>query len=283
MLSMTGFGKSYYKDDNIELSIQIKSIKIKKPNELKEFEVMIRNLISEKIRRGKIDFELRLIEKKSNNIKLNNERLKTLKNVINNFDDNLKKSFNLNLTELYDHEIIYKNMEEKSDKFEELLKDTILTAIENHRKSAYNEGKKMASTIKKLILELQDSLKITEDNFPDYKQLKYSKIVSKIEELTKDSLTEEELRRISFETAMYVDKSDITEEVTRLKTHIEAFMRKIDDKKVEKGKKLNFILLEMQREINTLGSKFNYSEVLDEILKMKENIEKCREIVQNVT
>jgi uncharacterized protein (TIGR00255 family) len=89
-------------------------------------------------------------------------------------------------------------------------------------------------------------------------------------------------QRIVQELAIYIDKYDIQEELTRLDSHIKTFYATLD-KADDIGKTLNFILQEMQREANTLGSKFSNSKTFTHILIIKEEIEKCREIVQNVS
>jgi len=94
-------------------------------------------------------------------------------------------------------------------------------------------------------------------------------------------IKEEDHKKLLLETAIYVEKADVTEELIRLKNHIDKFSVLLEEK-TELGKKLNFILQEMHREINTIGSKFNSTKVFDDIIFIKEEIEKCREIIQNV-
>lgn len=91
-------------------------------------------------------------------------------------------------------------------------------------------------------------------------------------------------QRLVLETAIYVDKYDIQEELTRLSSHLDMLTQLLDDSDgKEIGKKLNFILQEMQREANTLGSKFSTTQSFKYILVIKEEIEKCREISLNVS
>ncbi|HOD54610.1 MAG TPA: DUF1732 domain-containing protein, partial [Candidatus Cloacimonadota bacterium] len=89
-------------------------------------------------------------------------------------------------------------------------------------------------------------------------------------------------KRIFLEVALYVDKSDITEELIRLKSHLHNFSDRLNGNGIDAGKSLNFIFQEMQREINTISSKYNETSVFEYILKIKEEVEKCREQIQNV-
>jgi uncharacterized protein (TIGR00255 family) len=84
------------------------------------------------------------------------------------------------------------------------------------------------------------------------------------------------------EAAIYIDKMDVNEEIIRLQNHLEKFEEKLKTEENEIGKTLNFILQEMHREINTISSKFTATDVFSNILTIKEEIEKCRELIQNV-
>jgi len=84
------------------------------------------------------------------------------------------------------------------------------------------------------------------------------------------------------EVSFYIDRYDITEEIVRLKDHIEKMRQILEEDARESGKKMNFIILEMNREIQTMGSKFNKVAVSHSILTIKEEIERCRELIQNV-
>ncbi len=117
--------------------------------------------------------------------------------------------------------------------------------------------------------------------FPKYKKEIYLKLKDNIEELLGTFIKQEDHKKLLLETAIYVEKADITEEIVRLNNHIDKFSALLEEK-TELGKKLNFILQEMHREINTIGSKFNSTKVFDDTILIKEEIEKCREIIQNV-
>jgi uncharacterized protein (TIGR00255 family) len=97
-----------------------------------------------------------------------------------------------------------------------------------------------------------------------------------------NKLDDNDLKRLMLEVSIYVEKSDITEEIVRLKDHLEKFSNTLKSNNISVGKSLNFILQEMHREINTIGSKFSTKESYEHILAIKEEIEKCREIIQNV-
>ena len=136
---------------------------------------------------------------------------------------------------------------------------------------------------------LQDSFKVItkalrkiESEFPKYKKKIYQKMVKNITHILETKLKDDDYKRIMLEAALYIDKADVSEEIIRIKDHIEKFLNILKEKKNEIGKTLNFILQEMHREINTIGSKYNSKIIFSEILIIKQEIEKCRELVQNV-
>jgi len=104
----------------------------------------------------------------------------------------------------------------------------------------------------------------------------------RIEQITQDFKIDTLEQRLVQELALYIDRYDVHEEITRIESHIELFLETIENES-EIGKNLNFILQEMQREANTLGSKFSNSNTFQNIIVIKEEIEKCREIAHNVS
>jgi len=89
-------------------------------------------------------------------------------------------------------------------------------------------------------------------------------------------------KRLMLELVIYLDKNDITEELIRIKSHLEKFDERLKGDGVDAGKSLNFIFQEIQREINTISAKYSDTKSFEHILRIKEEIEKCREQIQNV-
>ncbi len=162
------------------------------------------------------------------------------------------------------------------------IKLVVKNALKNHQIMALKEGDKMADYIKKSLENMNKSLTIVEKAFPKYKIELFDKLVKKMEELIHEAINDDDKHKILVETSIKIDRSDITEEIIRLRSHIEKFESLLNVNNQALGKKFNFILQEMHREINTIGSKYNSNLVFDHILFIKEEIEKCREIIQNV-
>ncbi len=141
------------------------------------------------------------------------------------------------------------------------------------------EGEALERDIRARIALIRSSLVRIEDRLPELNGAYEQRLRSRIEELrTEVSLSEE---RIALEVALLAEKADVTEEVVRLKAHLEHFSGLLDEKEPV-GRRLDFLLQELQREINTLGVKTRDSDVARHVLEMKSELEKIREQIQNV-
>jgi uncharacterized protein (TIGR00255 family) len=161
------------------------------------------------------------------------------------------------------------------------ITQTVEKALLKHQEFALKEGRSMEDFIENSIEKITSSLSVIEKKFPVFKEQLFETLKERVSELMQSALSTEDHKRLLTETAVYAEKADISEEIVRLKNHYKEFSKLIK-KPTGTGKSMNFILQEMHREINTIGSKFNTSEVISDILLIKEEIEKCREIVQNI-
>ncbi|HHE38985.1 MAG TPA: DUF1732 domain-containing protein [Candidatus Cloacimonetes bacterium] len=179
---------------------------------------------------------------------------------------------------------ILKQKEEKYEQndIEKKVLITLKKAINEHQKMALIEGRAMKKFIKKSFNEMIKALDKIKKEFPNHKKKIYLKMMKNIEQILDSELKDDDYKRVMLEAALYIEKADVNEEIIRIEDHIDKFLNILNEKENEIGKTLNFILQEMHREINTIGSKYNSKTIFSEILTIKEEIEKCREIVQNV-
>jgi len=288
MLSMTGFGKSVHTDDKYELEIEIKTVNsrfldlhIKMPYELNFLELKMKSLVSSYIKRGKVDIYMNLQNKETPEYSINEQKLAAYKGILADIHKQVGNQGDIPLdTILAEDGIIEQKAKVDSEKLERIILENLETALKEHQKVAKNEGDSMQEYLIESAEKISSSLSEIEKKFPAYKKQLYERLVENVDELLQEKLAEEDYRRILLETGVYVDKADVTEEIVRLQNHLQKFTACFSEKTV--GKKLNFILQEMHRETNTIGSKFSIEETFEYILTMKEEIEKCREIVQNV-
>ena len=279
---MTGYGKTQVQISNKIIDIEIRSlnsknldINIKTSLYFKSIDSDFRKLICSKIKRGKIDLSINYND-------INPSPLKINSNILNNYLDQLKKidsnnnnllSIAMKLPEVISSENTIINDQEKTK---------ILIGLEKAIKelSIYqlNEGKVLEKEFKNRIQILLQLLKTLEKIDP-------SRIKS-IRKKIKNNLSKMNLSfdqdRFEQELIYYLEKNDITEEMIRLKNNLNFFLIELKNK-TSSGKKLGFISQEIGREINTIGSKANDAELQKTVIEMKDEFEKIKEQLYNIS
>ena len=289
--SMTGYGLGEASDDKYKLKVELKTVNhrynevyMRLPRHLNYLEDNLKKLIKENVQRGKIDvyMEFDYIDQSVVDVKVDLPLAVSYKNAL----ELLKKELNL------DDKISLKNILSISDlvKLEkkEIDKDSILIFFQETFKTALNnlnlmklkEGQALEEDLRKKMESLIGLLKIISERAPfvviDYKR----KLQDRIKLLLDESITLEE-ERLNTEVAYFADKSSIDEEIVRLDSHIEQFHSILDENGAI-GRKLDFLMQEMNREINTIGSKANDIIISKTVVEIKAELEKIREQIQNI-
>ena len=281
--SMTGYGKSLVQLESGNLTIEIKSLNSKNidlntriTNSVKSKELLIRKHLSDKLKRGKIEF---LLYKDSTN---NNKKSLLNSPLINTYIDQLRDIVDGSAVELLKiavkmpEAIISEEIEENDSDWPIIFKQ-IENAIESLIKYRKDEGLVLEKDFIMRIHKIEDLL--SSINKIDPKRINHirSKINLEIEKLNIDH----DNNRFEQELIYYIEKIDITEEQVRLKNHLEYFLSSLKNS-TSNGKKLAFIGQEIGREINTIGSKANNSEMQELVIQMKDELEKIKEQLLNV-
>ena len=281
--SMTGYGKSLVQLESGNLTIEIKSLNSKNidlntriTNSVKSKELLIRKHLSDKLKRGKIEF---LLYKDSTN---NNKKSLLNSPLINTYIDQLRNIVDGSAVELLKiavkmpDAIISEQIEENDSDWPIIYKQ-IENAIESLIKYRKDEGLVLEKDFIMRIHKIEDLL--SSINKIDPKRINHirSKINLEIEKLNIDH----DNNRFEQELIYYIEKIDITEEQVRLKNHLEYFLSSLKNS-TSNGKKLAFIGQEIGREINTIGSKANNSEMQKLVIQMKDELEKIKEQLLNV-
>ncbi len=288
--SMTGYGKQSLNVEKREYQVEIKSvnhryldINIKLPKSISYLEDTIKKEISAKIKRGKIDifitFENNSQEGKNITInkelaKLYIEQLKELaqeEKILNNIEV-------MDIAKLPDI-LIVKN-DEEDEKIQNELIEVVQGAISKIIEMKNIEGNKIEQDLLQRIDKIEN--KIVEISAKSTGLIE--EYVVKLEKRIKEILKTEELdkSRLAQEVVIYADKCSIEEEVTRLKSHIYQFRNLISNNNETIGKKLDFLIQEMNRETNTIGSKANNLEITNGVIDIKTELEDIREQIQNI-
>ena len=287
--SMTGYGKASLKTEDREYQVEIKSvnhryldISVKIPRQLSYLEEDIKKEISKKIKRGKIDvfivFENNSLEGKT--IKINQELAKAYIAELRKLAEEEGLQADIPVNEIAKYPDVLKIQNNEEDK--ELQKE-LLSVVEEATKNLFEmrtiEGRKMAEDISKRIDFIQEKI----EEITQFSTRLIEEYVVKLEERIKQILKNKEVdkERLAQEVVIYADKCSIQEEVTRMNSHILQLRTLLNTEGVI-GKKLDFIIQEMNREVNTIGSKANNLDITNRVVDLKTEIENIREQVQNI-
>lgn len=288
--SMTGYGKQSLNVEKREYQVEIKSvnhryldINIKLPKSISYLEDTIKKEISAKIKRGKIDvfitFENNSQEGK--NITINKELAKLY---IEQLKELAQEEKILNNIEVMDiarlPDILIVKNDEEDEKIQNELIEVVQGAISKIIEMKNIEGNKIEQDLLQRIDKIEN--KIVEISAKSTGLIE--EYVVKLEKRIKEILKTEELdkSRLAQEVVIYADKCSIEEEVTRLKSHIYQFRNLISNNNETIGKKLDFLIQEMNRETNTIGSKANNLEITNGVIDIKTELEDIREQIQNI-
>ncbi len=288
VLSMTGFGSANLSNNGFTTEVEIRclnskflDLSLRIPKTLNQFEPQIREVIQEKIGRGKVSISIEWRESKKDNSKvsINKELLKEyysqLKSVQEELDDKGQDLFRIALGM---PEVVESNEDEDLEEKWELTQQAIDQAVNGVEDFRKNEGQKLSDQLSSSIDSISDSLKKVGDLAPERANAVREKIKASLEEWKDDHSVDQ--NRFEQELIYYLEKLDIDEEIVRLDSHLKHFKEVMDGR--SNGKRLNFISQEMGREINTMGAKANNAGIQKTVVDMKEELEKIREQVQNI-
>lgn len=283
--SMTGFGKSSIDFSNKKISIQLKSLNSKRldiyariPSEYKALEIELHKMINEGLSRGKVDFTLAV------ETGVGNSSTQINRNVVQQYIADLKNMTTENIPEsdllkmaISLPEAVTSVQEEIDQKEFEAIKTCLKEAIQQLNQFRADEGKALEKDFRLRIANLHDLMEEVKQIDPERISALREKLTQSIEELK----VEVDQNRFEQELIYYIEKYDITEEITRLTNHLEYFLATLESEE-SNGRKLGFITQEMGREINTIGSKSNDAKMQKAVVQMKDELEKIKEQILNV-
>lgn len=287
--SMTGYGKYIYTDENYKISVEIKSvnsryleINSKIPRTISYFEDSIRNILSQKIKRGRVDLFIQLDSFNAGfNYVVDENKIVSYKNIFDNItkftsiENDMKMSSYINLPD-----VLVKN-DEVNKEIENILTRALNIAIDNLCDMRVSEGEKIVQDLENRVTILKNLIDELEKYTDDMVTEVFEKLRKKIDEITKKLGNVVDDSKIIEQAAIYADRMNVTEEIVRFSSHINQ-LEKFLQEDTEIGKKIDFLLQEMNREINTIGSKSQKSEIVSLVVELKSELEKIREQVQNI-
>ena len=269
-ISMTGFGRGELKNDNYHFLIECKTINhkycdinVRLPRKISFLEDKIRNYVKNFVKRGRVDLyiKLDLIGSEDVNLKFDDKLATQYVNILKEIKEKFELQDDISVMNVAKFPDIVKceEKEEDEDLYWSMLREALDIALVKLGQMRQEEGKKLA-----------------EDTLERCNILK--NIVNEIE-MYSDTVVDE--NRLAQEIAIFADKSNITEEIVRFRSHIEQLKNTVV-KNESIGRKIDFLIQEMNREVNTMGSKSSNINITNLVVEVKSELEKIREQIQNI-
>ena len=290
MQSMTGYGKAEYSEGGITLTVELKTVNNrfldiipKYPRAFISLDDTIRKTVQSKIKRGRVELFVTYqnVNESGKTLVVDKSLAEQYVRLAKEFSDeySLQNDFCV-MSLMKSPDVVSEQMgDDGSEELAEILKQTLIKALDNLIAMRKVEGEKLkkdilerATTVEKLVLEVAERAPMIKAEYE-------IKLRNRIAEILGDVKYDE--TRLLQEVTIFADKSNIDEELTRLNSHI-AQLREICSNEVDAGKKLDFLMQEFNRETNTVCSKSNDLEITRHGLALKNEIEKMREQVQNL-
>lgn len=289
VISMTGFGRSKGHSEQLNVTVEIKTVNhrfleynIRMPRQLLKIEDLIKKKIEQYVNRGRVEVFV-LIEGKGavkNKVNVDWSLLDEYYHTIEKIKEKYNLRNEISLQDLLSKEEFISIGEEDSDdqELESLVIKTVEEAVSQLKRTRITEGIALEKDIENQLFQFNNKVNEIKDYAPNVVSYYAGRLKKRMEELVNGPVDE---NRLMNEVAIFADKADINEELTRLQSHIQQFKQNMKSSDPI-GRKLDFFLQEMNREVNTIGSKANDSAIAKEVVEMKSLLEKMKEQVQNI-
>ena len=290
MYSMTGFGKATTEFLDKKVSVELRSLNSKQldlntriPLIYREKESELRNYISQKLERGKIDVYVSVENVGASKKYVIDRSLalayyENLKNLSKEIGAKSEPEYLSIIARLPD--VVKNDIEQFNETEWVQVQEAVDVAIKALLQFREKEGAGLENEFKNRTKLIEQLLEKVQELEPKRKEQVKQKLQINIEEaIGKDKIDQ---NRLEQEIIFYIERLDITEEIVRLKSHIQYFIQNLASLETSKGKKIGFILQEMGREINTIGSKANNAEMQRIVIEMKDELEKLKEQSMNI-
>jgi uncharacterized protein (TIGR00255 family) len=287
--SMTGFGRGRAESSQFSVTAEIKSVNhrfcefhIRMPRQLLKIEDKIKKKLAETIQRGRVEVYITIggsgaITRK---VMVDWDLLDEYYQYIEKIKERYKLTADVPLKAILERDeiIMIEEVESENEELEKLVLAAVEEAALDLNKMRQSEGEALEKDVYKYLNQLNDRIQVVENLAPTVVEHYRKRLQKRMEDLRAGEIDE---ARILTETAIFADKADISEEIARLKSHILQFERTV---KLHEpvGRKLDFLVQEMNREVNTIGSKANDSHIANEVVEMKSLLEKMKEQLQNI-
>ena len=288
--SMTGFGRAKKEIDSLDITVEIKSVNhryfefsARLPRSYNFLEEKLKSFLSEYISRGKVEISV-MIEDNSQNatmVEIDRDYANAYITALKQLSKEFKIKNDIGASSFVGNNDLFKIRRKAAD--DQTVQNAVLTvakeALDNFIEMRSIEGERLLNDVKSRTAYILKKVEFIEERSPETVKLYKERIEQKIKELLNDTAPDEQ--RILTEVAIFADKVAVAEETVRLRSHIKQFEDLLSDTNPV-GRKLDFIVQEMNRETNTIGSKAQDIEIAHTVVDIKSEIEKIREQIQNM-
>lgn len=289
--SMTGYGRSEKETDLQKVLIEMKAVNhrycdvvLKIPKKMAMFEDRIKKYVKQHVNRGRVEIYMSFEEQKgddftvSPNFAVLDQYVEALKSIQDRYE--IKRDYDLNLLTRFQDvfSIEYKQVDE--DAIWALIEPALEEALTSLVSMRRVEGEKLLEDIDGRILNIKEVIVELEKRSPEIVVKHRAKMTDRIQELLSENIEIDEVR-LAQEVAYFSDKTNITEELVRLSSHLDQLSNVFNENQ-SIGRKLDFLLQEINREINTIGSKSPDVDISNFVIELKSEFEKIREQIQNI-
>ena len=290
--SMTGFGRGEFNKESFNVTLEIKSVNnrycdiiIKMPKKLNAFEDRIKNKIKAKLSRGRIDVYINLDESEYDNYEVTpnfdilDKYVKVYKEIQSRYG--MRDELNLSMLTRIQEGIDVSYLERGEEDYWNALEPALDIALERIEQMRAQEGQQLKNDILSKVTNIRSTLSQIEVYAPKIVENYRLKTRERIADLLADMNAEIDEIRLANEIAIYADKTNINEEIVRIYSHLEQ-IGQILEAAEPVGRKLDFLVQELNREINTIGSKSPDIDISNLVIGLKSDIEQIREQIQNI-
>lgn len=289
MRSMTGYSKISYQNYDFNIGMEIKSVnnknlnlKIKIPNTLNFLENKIRATVASRISRGSVDLRINFEDRRDfeNLYEYDQKMCEAYLNVLNKMEQDLNEKFSNKIDYLVNNFNVIKKKEQNSNDYEEIIETQLQNLLNSFILFKEDEGNRLKEYFKERIIFIEKRLEKIKLHKEEIVGIYKDKLLKRLDRIKGEiEFSEEDILK---EILLFTDKSDISEEVSRLDSHLKQLHIELDSDSEVIGKKIDFILQEMFRELNTTGVKSNSYEISKLVVECKSEIEKIREQAMNI-
>jgi uncharacterized protein (TIGR00255 family) len=289
--SMTGYGRGENTAGGKRYLVEIKTVNnryrdviVRTPKSLQGIEDDVRTLVSEKIKRGRVEASLQMIregEETEYDLELNIPLVRSYLRIFRQLSEDFALNEKVTVDDLCQMKdvILFKTEEVDLDQVRSGFREAVAVALASCDLMRSKEGEAIEQDFIKRLRLIEDTIQEIKERSPSVVQEYQKKLRQRIEQMLQGVEMDE--GRLAQEVALFADRSDITEEVVRARSHLDQF-RVIMSQDDAVGRKLEFLLQELHREINTISAKSSDSFISAKTVELKAELEKLREQVQNV-